>query len=392
MSQAPNDQCVSLRTELTHSKERLSIPIPIGLLPVNVPNSSTPKRYFDLKATRITEESDVPPVEPTITIKEGIFAIKGDISFIAGLPKSGKSTTCRYILATALMEIIPDDVDTLGIRANYCEGRPIIYIDTEQPKAYTKRMAKEIRRIANMDRLPDNVYLYNWRHHTVQENRQAIEQLMTELPDAAYWVIDGITDFVGGANDEKEGNEIIRFFMGAASQLNTTIVLMIHENAGGGKMRGHIGSEAERKCGGAITIQKDRTNGVHWIRPKLIRGSNDFEDYAFNYDKERRRFVLCDDKQTKILRTMQDKRVSRLAEFHRLAGLIFIDVDRMPKDEILKRLRVVVQRKPEQADEAHRRAVLRMFNEMCVEYNVLTPIGEKKDVFRYLAPIETTLY
>ena len=252
-----------------------------------------PKHKFDLALTRITEDTDVPPVEPTITIKNGVFAIKGDISFISGLPKSGKSTTCRYLMATALMQHIPDGFDTLDIRANYCDGRPVVYIDTEQPLAYTKRTGDEIRKILGTEHLPDYLYLYNWRHHTAKENREAIEQLFTELPNAAYWIVDGITDFIAGANEEKESNEVIRFFMRQASNLNTTIVLLIHENAGGGKMRGHIGSEAERKCAGAITIRKDRQNGVHWIEPKLIRGSADFEPYPFMYDDEQRRFVLA---------------------------------------------------------------------------------------------------
>lgn len=233
MSQAPNGQQVSVRTDPPHLDKQVGGHVGPEITPPAEQNAEALKPRFDLSATRITEDTDVPPVEPTIKIKDGIFAIKGDISFISGLPKSGKSTVSRYVIATALTEHRTDETDTLDIEATYCKGDPVVYIDSEQPKAYTKRMGEEIKRILNVERLPGNLHLYNWRHHSHQENRQAIEQLFNELPNAAYWIVDGITDFVGGANEEREGNEIIRFFMGAASKLNTTIILLIHENAGG---------------------------------------------------------------------------------------------------------------------------------------------------------------
>lgn len=390
MSQAPNGQQVSVRTASPHPEKQVGSHVEQEIIPSGEQNAVVSKPRFDLSATRITEDTDVPPIEPTITIKDGTFAIKGDISFISGLPKSGKSTTTRYIISTALMPTVAEEFDSLGIKAVYCGGRPVVYIDSEQPKAYTKRMREEIKRILDVETLPDNLHTYNWRHHSHQENRQAIEQLFDELPDAAYWIVDGITDFVGGANEEREGNEVIRFFMGAASRLNTTIILLIHENAGGGKMRGHIGSEAERKCGGAITIRKDRENDVHWIEPKLIRGSADFEKYAFYYDTSQHRFVLCDDAQTKNLRALQDKRVGRIVELHRLTGLVFADKEQLLKSEILETLRETISRKPDQSTDAHRKAVERLFKEMVDEHNILTPFGEAKNVFRYLRPVETT--
>lgn len=342
----------------------------------------------DILQTRLTDESDVAPVEPTITVKGGIFAIKGDISFVSGMAKSGKSTICRYIMATALMETIPDDFDSLGIHSVYCGGRPVIYIDTEQPKAFTMKAKDEIKKLLRTDKLPDNLHIFNWRHQAHKENRESIQFLFDHFTNAALWIVDGITDFLGSANDEEKGNELINFFMRYSTSLNTTIVLLIHELQNTGKLRGHLGSEAERKCGGAISVRKDRETKTHWIQPKLIRGSGDFDSYPFQYDETTKGFVSLSEAKTKELRSNLDNREARLSELHRWADTIYGDRERISRNELRHGLKLQIPRKPDHTDSGYDKVIQRTIKDMLDNYNILTVLGEPKDTFKYLREIE----
>ena len=288
--------------------------------------------------SRIMDETAVPEIEPIVMVKGANFAVRGDISFISGLPKTGKSTISEIILATALMPEMIDSYDNLGIRATFCKGKPVIYIDTEQPKIYAKKKLESIKKILNVAKKPENLEIFSWRHHTYQENRQAIEVLFEHFSDAHLWVIDGITDFVRSANDEESGNETIRFFMGKASELNTTIILLIHENPANGKLRGHLGSEAERKCGGAITIKKDREKQIHWIEPKLIRGSADFEKIYFRYDETKGRMVSLDDNSAKLFEKEQSSDFQKIAELENLVRTIMGNQKEMTRVDFRKHI------------------------------------------------------
>ena len=95
-------------------------------------NSKINGKHFSIERileTFITDETAVPEIEPIVKVKGAVFAVKGDISFISGLPKTGKSTISEIILATALMPEMIDSYDNLGIRAkkwrsNHHQKRP----------------------------------------------------------------------------------------------------------------------------------------------------------------------------------------------------------------------------------------------------------------------------
>lgn len=96
--------------------------------------------------------------------------------------------------------------------------------------------------------------------------------------------------------------------MQKASENNAAIILLIHENPQNGKLRGHIGSEAERKCGGAISIKKDREKGVHFIEPKYLRDAEDFTPVVFRYDTILNRMVSVDTQAAQIaIQEQRDK-------------------------------------------------------------------------------------
>ena len=266
------------------------------------------KLHSSLFEDEITDKTNIKEIVPVVTISEAIFSIEGDISIIGGLPKAGKTSVSSFLLGTALMKDLPDGMDTISIRTTYCNGREVVYIDTEQPKAFTNKLRKSVKKLIGKDDQPDNLKIINLRKYPSEEKQKKVFEWMRVFPNAHLWIIDGVADLIKDPNDTKEAFDIIQKFMTKADELNTTIILYIHENPGtSGKLRGNLGSEAERKCGGAITIKKHKDKGVHSIEAKLIRGSADFEPVFFRYDKPLGRMVSLDAAETSEIRKTTDK-------------------------------------------------------------------------------------
>lgn len=274
--------------------------------------------YDRLINSEITDDSDILDPVPFVTVNGSTFASLGDISFVSGAPKAGKSSVTGFILATALMKDKPKDFDSLGIVSSYQANRPIIYIDTEQHPAHTKKRLKLVLKMAGIERQNRELFkVLNWRTFPQQERHENLIKALDIYKNACLWVIDGITDFVTSANNEEAGNVLISYLMQKASENNAAIILLIHENPQNGKLRGHIGSEAERKCGGAISIKKDKEKGVHLIEPKYLRDAEDFTPVVFKFDKDLGRMVSLDSQTAQItLQEIKDK--SKGAELKQL--------------------------------------------------------------------------
>ena len=266
-----------------------------------------------LQKLNVTLSNQYKEMNPVIRIGEAVFAVNGDISFTSGLPKAGKSTITRFMIATALMPYIPPDYDTLSIRAEYCQGRKVIYLDTEQNPCDTKKMISSILDIAGLTEQPENFIALNLRECSHAENMDYLKSLFHHYNDAYLWIIDGVTDFLPSANDETAGNELIRYLMKMSSLCDTCIVCLIHENSGNGngKMRGHIGSEAARKCQGAISIPHEDDKKVHSIKSTYFRGSKKIEPIYWPFNGNGKP-VSCDaDMIENINKVVEDKELGR---------------------------------------------------------------------------------
>ncbi|MBX9853723.1 MAG: AAA family ATPase [Cytophagaceae bacterium] len=293
--------------------------------------------HFD--KDRITSDTVIPEIESVIEIAGARFAIKGDVSAISGPPKVGKSTVCQFIIATALMEYTPPGIDTLKIRTSYAAGKEVIYIDTEQPKGYTKKFQDSILETLNVYKTPDNLHLYNLRRYTKSEKMKYVQELIKKYPDAHLWIIDGLTDLIENNNDPVEADKVINWFMTQADILNTTFIFIIHQNIGSDKMRGHTGSEAARKCGGSITIKKNRSTGIHSIEPLMIRGSKDFEAVYFRYCDEQKRMITAGELESSRIKEQLDPKKKKIEELNKLCEKVFVmGSERIDEKELINRI------------------------------------------------------
>ncbi|MEA5457819.1 hypothetical protein VB796_02145 [Arcicella sp. LKC2W] len=301
-----------------------------------------------IKNLSITLFNQYKEMKPVIRISEAVFAVNGDISFTSGLPKAGKSTITRFMIATALMPHIPQEHDTISIRSEYCQGRKVIYLDTEQNPADTQKMITSILDIAGLSEQPENFIALNLREYSHSENLDYLKSLFHHYNDAYLWIIDGVTDFLPSANDETAGNEIIRYLMKMSSINDTCIVCLIHENSGNsnGKMRGHIGSEAARKCQGAISVSYEEDKGVHSIKSTYFRGSKRIEPIYWQFN-ENGKPVSCDNETLdNIKKIAEDKDHSKNIEIAKVLEKVFKNVNGTGLTSDILKQRVVLYAPP----------------------------------------------
>lgn len=320
----------------------------------------------DIKKLSITLSNQYKEMKPVIRIGEAVFAVNGDISFTSGLPKAGKSTITRFMIATALMPHIPQEHDTISIRSEYCQGRKVIYLDTEQNPADTQKMITSILDIAGLTEQPENFIALNLREYSHSENMDYLKSLFYHYNDAYLWIIDGVTDFLPSANDESGGNEIIRYLMKMSSVNDTCIVCLIHENSGNsnGKMRGHIGSEAARKCQGAISVSYEEDKGVHSIKSTYFRGSKRIEPIYWQFN-ENGKPVSCDNEMlNNIQKVAEDKDHSKNIEIAKILEKVFKNVNGAGLTSDILKQRVVLyapSTKPNSTKDAIRKRNDRFF-------------------------------
>lgn len=332
-----------------------------------------------IRQTRITEKTHIVPLIPVITISGCTFGRTGDFCIVSGQRKAGKTTILQFMVATAIVAFVTDELtrpDTLSIVSNFCQGKDVVIVDTEGSSEDTKDFLQGVLRIAGLTSAPPNLHIYNWREYSQKECRANMDVLFEIHPDPHLIIIDGIADLVSKPNDEQESNEAVRWIMRSASKLNTCFVLVIHENpkvnGQESKLRGHLGSELERKTSAAITIEKDKSNGDHFIRSRFLRKSADFEPITFKWDKELGRPIsrIVSPAERELL---ANGKLLRHRELTALRNRCFYQTDQLSGKELKARLKTYQPASP--TTEAARKAA-----ERNIEYLVKDGLIEVFDI------------
>jgi len=111
-------------------------------------------------------------------------------------------------------------------------------------------------------------------------------------------VIDGIADLIRSANDETESIAIVDELYRLAGIYNTCIICVLHFVPNGIKLRGHIGSELQRKAAGILSIEKDDNPEYSVVKALKVRDGSplDVPMMLFGWDKDEDMHVYCGEK------------------------------------------------------------------------------------------------
>ncbi|MDR1562243.1 MAG: toprim domain-containing protein, partial [Dysgonamonadaceae bacterium] len=203
-----------------------------------------------------------PPVqsEMLVSINGVPLGTEGNLLGITGGEGTGKSNYAGSLLAGTMRQT--NNVDTLGatVRQNKSKKAVLLY-DTEQSEIQLYKNSSNILRRGKSNNIPEYFKAYCLTSMSRKERMQAIVKSM----DRFYYqfggiqmvVIDGIADLVRCANDEAESIGIIDELYRLAGIYRTCIVCVLHFVPNGLKLRGHLGSELQRKAAAILSIEKD---------------------------------------------------------------------------------------------------------------------------------------
>ena len=262
--------------------------------------------YEDSMAIMRTCEIDFgnPPTEPEPLIKvdEVTVGAPGNIMCVAGSEGSGKTNFLGGILSGSIKPT-GAVIDTLGmtIRENN-EGKGVLLYDTEQSEYQLYKNLTYIVNRSELKRPPSWFKAYC----LVGISRNERMKLILESMDKYFYqfggihsvVIDGIGDLLPGVNEEEGSVALIEELIRIAAIYNTVVICVLHMAPSGMKLRGHLGSEVQRKAAGILLIEKDENTDTSLIKALKVRDGSplDVPIKEFGWSKEEGRHVFLGEK------------------------------------------------------------------------------------------------
>jgi hypothetical protein len=255
-----------------------------------------------LKSCEIDFKNPPIKMEPLITINKVTVGSFGNLLCITGSEGSGKTNYLGGLISGVIRKE-GDTIDTLGTEIkNNPEGKALIVYDTEQSEEQLYKNLTFILKRANLDKPPTWFKAFCLVGMSRKERLQVIFQSM----DRFYYmykgihmvVIDGIADLISSVNDEEQSVELVEELFRLAGIYKTCIVSVLHLSPSGLKLRGHLGSEIQRKAAGILSIEKEDSTNSSVVKALKVRDGSplDVPLIQFGWDKELNRHTYLGEK------------------------------------------------------------------------------------------------
>ena len=234
-----------------------------------------------------------PDASKSVVAVNGVpLGTQDNLFCITGGEGTGKSNYVAAILAGTLgTERLPAE-KTLGLEITpNPNGLAVLHYDTEQSEAQLhKNLGKTLQR-ASLKTVPEfyhSLYLASLsRKDRLKLIRESMDLFHHRHGGIHLVVIDGIADLIRSANDETESIAIVDELYRLAGIYNTCIICVLHFVPNGIKLRGHIGSELQRKAAGILSIEKDDNPEYSVVKALKVRDGSplDVPMILFGWDK-----------------------------------------------------------------------------------------------------------
>lgn len=235
-----------------------------------------------------------PDASKSVVAVNGVpLGTQDNLFCITGGEGTGKSNYIAAILAGTLGKERLQAEQTLGLEVTANpKGLTVLHYDTEQSEAQLyKNLEKTLRR-AGIKSVPEfyhSLYLASLsRKDRLKIIRESMDLFHHKHSGIHLVVIDGIADLIRSANDETESIAIVDELYRLAGIYNTCIICVLHFVPNGIKLRGHIGSELQRKAAGILSIEKDDNPEYSVVKALKVRDGSplDVPIMLFGWDKE----------------------------------------------------------------------------------------------------------
>jgi hypothetical protein len=239
---------------------------------------------------------------------------------ITGGEGTGKSHYVGSLIAGTIRQ--SERVDTLGatVQQNK-DGKAVLLYDTEQSEVQLFKNISGILKRGKSSVMPAYFKAYCLTNMSRKERLQAIVQSM----DKFYYqfngikmvIIDGVADLVRCANDETESINMIDELYRLAGIYKTCIICVLHFIPNGLKLRGHLGSELQRKAAAILSIERDGDTPVSVVKALKVRDGSplDVPLIQFEWSKELQMYVFIGEKPKEEKEKRNETELLNVAKF-----------------------------------------------------------------------------
>lgn len=247
-----------------------------------------------LKSCELDFNNPPPVAQMIVSVNDVPLGTQGNLLCITGGEGTGKSNYVAALIAGAVKPENAEGIDTLGVSIEgNPKGKAVLFYDTEQSEVQLYKNVSTLLRRCGRDTMPEWFKAYCL---TGMSRKERLKSIVLSMDKFHYQyggihlvVIDGIADLIRCANDEAEGIAVVEELYRLAGIYNTCIVTVLHFIPNGLKLRGHLGSELQRKAAAILSIEKDTKPAVSVVKALKVRDGSplDVPLMQFAWDKEK---------------------------------------------------------------------------------------------------------
>ena len=247
-----------------------------------------------LKSCELDFNNPPPVAQMIVSVNDVPLGTQGNLRCIAGGEGTGKSNYVAALIAGAVKPENAEGIDTLGVSIEgNPKGKAVLFYDTEQSEVQLYKNVSTLLRRCGRDTMPEWFKAYCL---TGMSRKERLKSIVLSMDKFHYQyggihlvVIDGIADLIRCANDEAESIAVVEELYRLAGIYNTCIVTVLHFIPNGLKLRGHLGSELQRKAAAILSIEKDTNPAVSVVKALKVRDGSplDVPLMQFAWDKEK---------------------------------------------------------------------------------------------------------
>ena len=282
---------------------------------------------------------------PLITRDDNPVIRKGTINVLQGKFGVHKSRFAE-LFCSLLIKNSECKTDFMGFERFEPAKFTVCYIDTERNiKEELPAAVQSIRSKAGFPKTFDveKLIATSMKKIPRKERLSALKAYLAHVrsrtSDHLFILLDVVTDCVASFNKDGESMELFDFLGNLADELDVTFLLIIHENFGTEKARGHTGSEAVNKASTVMQIgfEKDSRNcETDLVKVKFLklRSAKKPEPIYMKYSEEAKGLVSAsqDDMQEMIYTTNEKVHWTQLIDLLES----WLDVPRSQKEIVPK--------------------------------------------------------
>lgn len=282
------------------------------------------KKSVILKSCELDYSNPPPKSHSVVEVNDVPVGTCDNLFCLTGGEGVGKSNFVAAIISGALVGSQLETERTLGLTIiPNPTSKAVLLFDTEQSEHQLYKNVQKTLNRSYLSAMPPHFHAYHLAEQSRKERldiiRTSIDMNFHEHKGVKLVVIDGVADLVRSANDELESIEIIDELYSMAGFYHCCFLCVLHFVPNGMKLRGHLGSELQRKAAGILSIEKDDNPEFSVVKAIKVRDGSplDVPMMLFGWDKEEDMFVY------KGVKSKEDKEQRKYNELKNIALKLF---------------------------------------------------------------------